>query len=342
MKSKIRVGIIGAGANTRVRHIPGLQTIDGVELAAVVNRTRKSGQKVADEFGIPRVYDYWTDLVKSDDIDAVVIGTWPYLHRAATVAALSSGKHVLCEARMAADSKEAREMYRVAQMHPESVAQIVPSPMTLGVDATVRRLIGEGYLGEVVALEIRGNSEAFVDLNRPFHWREERQFSGNNILTLGIWYEAIMRWVGPAKNVVAMGKTFVPFRPAGVTVATDIPDHLDVVAEMACGAQMHMQLSGVTGVGGTTEAFVFGTEGTLRFASGRLYGATRGEEALSEISIPEHETAGWRVEEEFIGAIRGEELVKLTDLATGVRYMEFVDGVTLSINLGKSVALPLG
>lgn len=101
MSDRIRVGFVGAGENTRVRHIPGFRKIDGVSLAGVVNRSRESSERVAREFGIPRVYDKWEDLVADPEIDAVCIGTWPYLHCPVTVAALDAGKHVLCEARMA-------------------------------------------------------------------------------------------------------------------------------------------------------------------------------------------------------------------------------------------------
>jgi predicted dehydrogenase len=341
MTDNIRIGLIGAGANTKLRHIPGFQTIEGVTIVAVSNRSRESSQKAADSYNIPQIFESWTDLVESKEVDAVMIGTWPYIHCPATVQALSAGKHVLCEARMACNVSEAGEMYRTSLAHPELVAQIVPSPMTLGVDATIQRLIGEGYLGDVVSIEIRDNSGEFVDTSRPFHWRESRQFSGNNIMSLGIWYEALMRWVGAATKVTAMGKTFVPMRPGSDLRATDVPDHLDVVAEMACGAQLHMQLSTVTGVGGSKEAFIFGSEGTLRFASGKLYGARRGEKQLAELSIPENEAGEWRVEEEFIQAIRGREHIKLTDFATGVRYMEFVDAVNLSSKTGGFVALPL-
>jgi predicted dehydrogenase len=242
---------------------------------------------------------------------------------------------------MAGNWIEAKEMYQASLAHPDLIAQIVPAPMTLGVDTTIRRLIGEGYLGTIVSVEIRDNTAVFVDKTRPFHWRESRRYSGNNVMTLGIWYEALMRWVGTATRVTAMGNTFVPMRDGGDMQATDIPDHLDVAAEMACGAQLHIQLSTVTGVGGSTEAFIFGSEGTLRFESGKLYGARRGKENLTEISIPENEAGGWRVEEEFIGAIRGDEQVKFTDFATGVRYMEFVDAVNISIKTGHVVGLPL-
>jgi hypothetical protein len=32
-------------------------------------------------------------------------------------------------------------------------------------------------------------------------WRCDRSLSGNNCMLLGILYEAMMRWVGPAKTV---------------------------------------------------------------------------------------------------------------------------------------------
>lgn len=59
----IRIGIIGAGGNTRFRHIPGLQAIDGVEIVGVCNRSRASSERVADEFKIPRVFDNWREVI---------------------------------------------------------------------------------------------------------------------------------------------------------------------------------------------------------------------------------------------------------------------------------------
>src|SRR2546427_2661572 len=111
----IRVGFVGAGKNTRSRHIPGFQKLPGVELIAVANRSRESGERVAREFGIARVHDDWRDVVRAPDVDAVCIGTWPYMHGPVTLAALEHGKHVLCEARMAMDSAEGRRMLDAAR-----------------------------------------------------------------------------------------------------------------------------------------------------------------------------------------------------------------------------------
>ena len=41
----IRVGLVGAGANTRLRHIPGIREQQGVEIVGVANRSRESGER---------------------------------------------------------------------------------------------------------------------------------------------------------------------------------------------------------------------------------------------------------------------------------------------------------
>src|SRR3954447_19172171 len=96
----LRVGLIGAGGNTRLRHIPGLRALPEVELAAVCNRRPESTRAVAREYDIPRTYERWQDLLAAPEIDAIVIGTWPYLHCPITLQALEAGKHVLTEARL--------------------------------------------------------------------------------------------------------------------------------------------------------------------------------------------------------------------------------------------------
>ena len=71
----VRIGIVGAGANTRARHIPGFQSIPGVKIVLVCNRSEESSRKVAREFGIPLVAAHWRDVAAAADVDAVIIGS---------------------------------------------------------------------------------------------------------------------------------------------------------------------------------------------------------------------------------------------------------------------------
>ena len=171
--------------------------------------------------------------------------------------------------------------------------------------------------------------------------RAASSFSSSGART-GIWYEALIRWVGEAKQVMAMGQVFTRMRldpETGEKRTIQIPDHLDVVAEMACGAQAHFGLSKVKGFQATIELALFGSEGTLRYMGGKLYGGRRGDQSLEELSIPPEEAGQWRVEAEFINAIRGQEQIKLTTFADGLKYMWFTEAVARSMAEGRVVAV---
>src|SRR5262245_37985608 len=137
----VRVAIIGAGANTRSRHIPGFRAIAGVEIVGVVNRTRESAERVARQSEIPGIYPDWRAILEDPRVDAVCIGTWPDMHCEVSCAALEAGKHVLTEARMARNAAEARRMHAAALAHPGQVAQIAPSPFGLVPDKFVRSIL---------------------------------------------------------------------------------------------------------------------------------------------------------------------------------------------------------
>jgi predicted dehydrogenase len=348
MPDPIRIGIVGAGNNTRRLHIPNLRKIAGVEIASVVNRTRASSEKAAKEFSIPRVCGSWQALVNDSELDAVVIGTWPYMHCPITLAALAAGKHVLTEARIAMNATEARHMLAASRARPELVTQVVPGPTTFAVDPMVMHLLGDGYIGELQALELKVPS-GWLDRDAPLHWRMNRDYSGMNVMTMGIWYECISRWVGPAKAVMARTRVAVPYRfdpERGERRPVEVPDHVEVLADLANGAIARLHFSSAAGFMPGPEAWLYGSEGTLRLeVRGRenlvLSAGRRGDKEMQPIAIPADKAYRWRVEEEFIGAIRGEEPVRRTSFADAVDYMDFTEAVHISSREGRRVYLPL-
>lgn len=336
--TRIRVGIVGAGANSRARHLPNLLALSGVEVVAVCNRSRETSRRVADEFGIPRVHDDWSALVASDEIDAVVIGTWPNMHHSVTLAALQAGKHVLCEARMASGLAEAQDMYAAARSHPHLVTQLVPATPSIAFDEPVRRLMSSGAIGDPLAVEIRIGSE-FVERDGPLRWRSDAAISGVNVMSLGIWYETVMRWLGDATWVVANARTVAGTRAGadGESRPVTVPDHLDVLATFPGGVGLNLRMSQVTGLAPAQGMYLYGTEGTLRLSDEALYVGRRSGRELAEMDVA---SGHWRVEEEFVNAIRGLEEVKYTTFADGVRYMAFTQAVHTSLLEGGAVAVP--
>lgn len=348
--SKLRIGVVGLGGNTRLRHVPGLVACGDVEIAAVCNRRPESTARAAAEFGIARQYEHWQDLIADPQLDAVVVGTWPYLHCPITIAALDAGKHVLCEARMAMNVVEAREMLSAAERNPKLVAQLVPSPLGLGIDRTVKRLLREGhcgrsYLGELREAIIIATNDALADPASPLHWRQVASLSGVNMLMLGIVHETFTRWLAGPTRVFAQAAAFTPERrdpDTGVTLPVGTPDSVQVLARAACGAQVIYHASGITRFGPGAQIHLYGTEGTLRIELSpqeRIFGARHGDKALDELPIPAQERGGWNVEADFVASIREGRPVSFTDFPAGVRYMEFTDAVARSAATNEVVEL---
>jgi predicted dehydrogenase len=272
-EEKLRIGIIGAGGIVRSRHLPALRAVEGVEVVAVCNRSRESGETAAREWSIPEVMTDWRALVARPDLQAVFVGTWPYTHAEMSIAALEAGKHVFCQARMARDLDEARQMLAAAQGHPRQVAMLCPGlgNGTQG-DRLIRHLLGQDYLGDLRELHVTAFSGATADPEAPLHWRQNFALSGYNTLSLGIKVEAVHRWVGFHRKVAAVIRVHTPARrdpSTGEMVPVRIAESVTIAAELENGAAASYHLSGVARWAPGDRVELMGTRGWLSYDWGR-------------------------------------------------------------------------
>lgn len=335
---KLRIGFIGAGANTRQMHIPGFHKLENVELSVVANRTLASAEKVAKQEGIKRAVATWQEVVADPSLDAICIGTWPNMHAELTIAALESGKHVLCEARMACNLEEARRMYAAAQAQPRLVAQIVPAPFSLDFDATIREMITSGKLGDLLEVRVVHTGGQSASPESPMTWRQDRSLSGNNVLTMGIMHETVQRWVGDEPEwVIADGAVFQPSRTypdATDAVAVEVPDSLSIWGRFGdSGARLIYHFSGVESGKSRMEFRLNGSKGALRFDAfqKQLLFSAAGSTEETKITISRGQSRGWQVEADFVKSIREHAPVELTSFDQGVRYMTFTEMVAQSL-----------
>ena len=298
---------------------------------ATANRRRR----VAREFDIPKVYGNWEDLVTDPEVDAVVIGAWPYLHCPVTLAAFDAGKHVLTQARMALNAREAQRMHDRALESPRLTAMIVPSPYGLTGDAYMRSLIDSGFLGNLREVHVHSFNNQLADPETPMSWRQLTRYSGFNMLTLGIVYETVLRWVAPAKRVLAYATKIIPQRfdpEQEKKVRVGTPDSVHVITAQEDGSNGVYRLSGVVWHENSMGVALYGSEGTLIYDLMRdeIRGARRQDAGLATDADPR--LAPWRLasRSRFHRAIRGERPVTRTDFLTGVRYMQFTEAVARS------------
>ena len=347
-KSNIRIGLIGGGAIVRQRHLPGLRKLEGVEVVAVCNRRPESTRRLAQEFAIPRVADDWRDIVAMDDLDVIWVGTTPYMHCPITIAALEAGKHVFCQSRMCMDLDEARGMAAAGARHPDCVVRFCPPPMGLAGDRTMQRLLHhERLVGDIRQVHLTSVNGSLLDPHGELTWRLQKEQSGQNMMTLGIYFEVLDRWLGPTPRMTAVSRTWTKTRihpDPRLPTAVEIPESVNVIAELASGAVGIYCFNGVNAHGPSDHLAVYGTAGTLvyHFSADEntewIEGARRGEPRLQRIPIPEQERRTWTVEAEFIRAVRtGQCDPILPDLQCGLRYMNLVNAVHRSAAESRAI-----
>ena len=326
--NKLRIGIIGAGAIVRDRHLPGLKKHPEVEIVAVSNSTYESAEKFCEE-NAPHAtpMQNWADLLAIPDLDIVWIGTPPYMHSAVTISALEAGKHVFCQARMSMDLAEAEEMLATSKRFPEQVTMLCPPPFGLRGDLLVKKLLSENYLGHPHHIRLQSFTGAYLNADAPAHWRQRIEISGLNVLALGIYVEVLQRWFGDITGVFARGKIVHAIRQGYEVI---VPDLQTVLCRFANGAEGVLEFSGINALASGDRLEVYGDTGTMTydFGTDAINVGRVGDIALHEMEITSELEGGWNVENDFIAAVKSKGKVRPhPDFEDGVRYMRVVQAV---------------
>ena len=141
------VGIIGAGGIARGAHQPGFAAQPDVAIVAAADPMEGRAAEFARDYGIPHAYTDYRDLLARDDVDVVSVGTPPFAHAEATIAALEAGKHVFCEKPMAMNAAEAQAMADAAERAGRVLA--IDFQTRFSRDAQrAHELVAGGHLGQ--------------------------------------------------------------------------------------------------------------------------------------------------------------------------------------------------
>ena len=204
----INVGIIGCGGIAFGKHMPSLKKLADVRLVAFCDIDREKAERAAKEFGesSSKTYTDYQELLKDNSIDVVHVCTPNNTHAEITIAALESGKHVMCEKPMAKTYAEAKAMVEAAKRTGKK--------LTIGYQNRFRqdsqylhKLCREGILGDIYfakGLAIRRRAVptwgVFLD--------EEKQ-GGGPLIDIGTHALDLTLWMmGNYEPKIVLGTTY--------------------------------------------------------------------------------------------------------------------------------------
>ena len=340
----LKIGFIGAGGICRQRHLPGLNSLENIELVAVCNRGQASGQRIAEEFGFSEVMTDWEQMLRREDIDAVFIGSYPNTHAEISCAALDSGKHVFCQARMSTNLSESKKMVESAANHPDLVNMLCPPPHRMPWEAYLLKALASEQYGKPLQVKVTCSNNSFFG---PLIFRDLIEFSGQQIMFVGIWAETINTFFGEYEELTADFSIPIETKEdEGKQVAMKIPQIVNIsgtlssglsISEYHCGISKHENLNQIT---------LITDKGTLRLnAMSSIEWSESGKDFVP-VEVPENQVRDWLVEFDFIQAVQlarqgatPDERPVSPDFEEGMKYMKKMAAIHSSANEGRRVKL---
>ncbi len=294
----VSVGVVGTSWWADAMHLPALDSHPGARTLAICGRNRANAQKMADTWGIPKVYTDYAEMIESAELDAIVISTPNDSHYPITMKAFERDLHVLCEKPIAMTYAQAREMADVAMA--KGLKTLVPFTYSFMPTArTLKEMIDSGYLGTPYHLNMRyytGYARA-----GDYIWRLDRRIAGAGVVgDLGTHFLYIAEWLYGDISAVTCRLGFSvprpPLDPQGDAYELG-DDSCMLTLEFANGALGMIHCTAVcyedSPFGQTHHMEFHGSEGTLYSftdwdSTQQVKGARVGEGMVRELPIPDH------------------------------------------------------
>jgi scyllo-inositol 2-dehydrogenase (NADP+) len=175
----IRVGLIGFGFAGRVFHANVIEAVEGLELAAIVQR---SGSEAATAFPHVKIVPSVEALLEDTSIQLVVVATPNATHLPIARQCLLADRHVVVDKPFALTSGEAAELIQSARSG-HRLLSVYQNRRWDGDFLTVRKLLDGDQLGRLVKFE--SHYDRYRLAPRLHAWREDGSPGGGVLFDLG-------------------------------------------------------------------------------------------------------------------------------------------------------------
>ncbi len=236
-QTPVRIAILGAGAVSDYHHVPAIRLDPRAELVAACDRDPQLLARRREDWSIDRTSTDFEEICADPNVDAVIIASPNFTHRAMAMAAAAHGKHIMCEKPLGLCATEVREMYRAA----ESAGVVHMTAFTYRFAPAMRylkHLLQTGALG--VPRHFR--SQRFLDLpETSWGWRQYCDKAGaGDLFDMTIHrIDFAMDLLGPIERICGAVARFAPrdkMADGTACAASEVDDWSSMIGEFASGA----------------------------------------------------------------------------------------------------------
>lgn len=197
---RVRLGIIGTGLAIKKLHWPALrQMSDRYEIVAFANDSAAGAEWFAEaaNLGMDRYFADYHELLRRDDVEAVLIALPIPLLFPAARAALDAGKHVICEKPTGTTLEEGKAYVAMASDFPDQKILVAENFFYRDDVRLVRSLLEAGAIGPLHLMAWSFVSQ-LVPREGQFSstpWRQVPEYRGGPQLDAGVHHIAQIRFL---------------------------------------------------------------------------------------------------------------------------------------------------
>ena len=195
----VRFGIISTAKIALERVIPAMLKGEHIKIAAIASRDLEKAKAAAEQFGIPKAYGTYDDLLADPEIEAVYNPLPNHLHVPISIDAARAGKHVLCEKPIALDAKEAATLIDARDETGVTIAEafmVRHHPQW----HKARELVRDGRIGDLRVIQA---SFSYMNVD-PDNVRNQAGIGGGGLYDIGCYPIVTSRYMFDAEPVRAM------------------------------------------------------------------------------------------------------------------------------------------
>jgi len=234
MAAKLRWGILGAG-NIAGQFAQGIGGSRRSKLAAVGSRDQASALTFAAAHRVPRAMGSYEAVLADAEVDAVYVALPNSMHHEWSIRALHAGKHVLCEKPIAADRREAEEMFDAARRAGRALVEgfmYRSHPLTA---AWLKEVRG-GAIGRPLLVR---SSFCFCTRQTEGNIRFSRELAGGALMDVGCYCINLSRLVAGAEPVSVTAGARLSDQGIDEIAAGTMRFADGMIASFSCGMTVH-------------------------------------------------------------------------------------------------------
>jgi len=300
-KGPLHFGIIGCG-KIFSRHAAALKECPLAELTAVSDTNAERLREIQQTHKVEYAHADFHDLLKNDDVNAVVLCTPSGLHAPMAMEALEKGKHVLSEKPLAMTIAEAKALNALAQKKGLFLSEVKQNRYTPAIEI-LKKAVDEGWLGKLLI----GNATVRWCRDQKYYdqapWFGTLKMDGGVVLNQAIHHIDLLRWLlGPPKSVMA--------KTAILNHKIEAPDTALAILQFENGALGNLELTTCAAPKNIEGSItIMGSKGTIKVGGVSLDAFEIWEvEGHEKLEIPKNAVSNHaRVYQALIDAILSEK-----------------------------------